>query len=385
VSLLMLKADARHLPLRDKSVQLCVTSPPYWNLRDYQVPGQIGLESTIDEYVSSIVTAFREVYRVLKPDGTLWLNIGDTYASGKMRDPKTLAAGGMRWSNRASYRRDKKAMGGDPHKGSPGIKRKDLVGMPWRVAFALQADGWYWRSCIPWAKTNCAPGSQKDRPTTSIEYIHLLGKQRFYHYDWEAIMLPASPDTHARYARGRSIKHKYADGGPGNQTIAKGFDHIPGVNPKARLASVKPAGWQAGEGSHDLVPKGNYRKGRVKANASFSASVKDVVEMRQRRESDWLMESLNGLWLDEEGDPLAMVLATEGFKGPHFATFPQRMVEPFILSGSRRGDIVLDPFGGSGTVARVAIKHGRHAVHCDLGYHELALMTRCANIQKEMF
>lgn len=168
--------------LADESVHCVVTSPPYWGLRDYGIPGQIGLEPTPDAFVARLVEVFGEVKRVLRDDGTLWLNLGDTYAAGGMG-----AGSGKQLTNRGT------AAGGHmdkPRKAPEGLKPKDLVGIPWRVALALQADGWYLRSDIIWAKPNPMPESVTDRPTKSHEYVFLLSKSERYHYDHEAIQEP---------------------------------------------------------------------------------------------------------------------------------------------------------------------------------------------------
>jgi DNA modification methylase len=181
--------------MRGTSVQTCISSPPYWGLRNYGVDGQLGLEKTPEEYVARLVDVFREVRRVLKDDGTLWLNLGDCYATGGGKAGKTHP--------------DSK----NPHAGIPtfqpnrmpieGLKPKDLVGIPWRVAFALQADGWYLRSDIIWSKGNPMPESVTDRPTRSHEYLFLLTKSRRYYYDHAAVKEPLKADTLARYERGR--------------------------------------------------------------------------------------------------------------------------------------------------------------------------------------
>ncbi|RJP48744.1 MAG: site-specific DNA-methyltransferase [Anaerolineaceae bacterium] len=351
-------------------VQTCVTSPPYWGLRDYgnnptvwggdtecdhewgpqetgfknstkgnagsttaSDPnhtlgsrfdsshtwcqkcgawlGCFGLEPTPQLYVEHSVEIFRFVRDLLADDGTLWLNLGDTYAAARsyqVPDNKYKDVGNT--------------LG---HTVPPGLKQKDLVGIPWMVAFALRADGWYLRCDIVWEKAQCMPESVKDRPTKSHEYIFLLSKTERYYYDAAAIMEPASLDTHARYARGRSDSHKYADGGPGGQTIARSLDHMvkAGVNPKAAMNA-----------------KGS------KQNASFSNAVRDVVEMRNKR-SVWKV-------------------ATQPYSGSHFATFPEKLIEPCILAGSRAGDIVLDPFFGSGTAGQVAEQLGRQWIGCEI-------------------
>jgi len=291
-------------------------------LRDYGVPGQLGLEPTPEEYVAKMVTVFREVKRVLRDDGTLWLNLGDSYAgSGKGPAGNLGTTHNERWLE---------------HKHSAivpnGLKPKDLVGIPWRVAFALQADGWYLRSDIIWHKPNPMPESVTDRPTKAHEYIFLMSKRERYYYDGESIKETASPDTHARYARGRSDHHKWADGGPGNQTIAKSFEHMrkPGVNPKAAMNIA---------GS--------------KQNESFSNAVKDIVENRNKRT----------VW----------TVATHPYPEAHFATFPPELIKPCIKAGCPEQGIVLDPFMGSGTTAEVCCNHGRQYIGIELNPEYIVL------------
>ena len=188
----------------DASVQTCITSPPYWGLRDYGVAGQLGLESTPEEYVAALVAVFREVRRVLRDDGTLWLNLGDSYTTGASTAP------------RAS---DPKAVAdlsrGVARIGTAGLKAKDLVGIPWRVAFALQADGWYLRSDIIWAKPNPMPESVTDRPTKAHEYVFLLSKGERYFYDAEAIR-EASVSDH-RSGNGYARPEQLSRGGRGQE------------------------------------------------------------------------------------------------------------------------------------------------------------------------
>lgn len=187
------------------SAHTCVTSPPYWGLRDYGVAGQIGLEKSPEDYVARLVEVFREVRRVLRPDGTLWVNLGDSYAtSGKGGNPPE------------SPHQKQSTNGGSlipGRKAPPGLKPKDLVGIPWRVAFALQSDGWYLRSDIIWAKANPMPESVTDRPTKAHEYIFLLSRSEKYYYDADAIAEPASENTHSR---GNGIGIKNAGIEPGN-------------------------------------------------------------------------------------------------------------------------------------------------------------------------
>jgi len=206
--------------LMSESVHCIVTSPPYWGLRDYGVDGQIGLEVSPEDYVSQIVDVFREARRVLRQDGTLWLNLGDTYSVKHVgrRDHGTGAK-----ISRLGPKRDG-IPGGTEIKASgntlaPGLKPKELVGIPWRVAFVLQADGWYLRSDIVWSKPNPMPESVTDRPTKAHEYVFLLTKSTRYFYDQDAIREPHAPDSIARIKRGRSTDHKWAHG-PGSQTLA---------------------------------------------------------------------------------------------------------------------------------------------------------------------
>ena len=309
----------------DESVQTCITSPPYWGLRDYGVAGQLGLEEDPDEYLSIMVEIFREVRRVLRSDGTAWVNMGDSYAGY--------------WGDNYAH----KPFGRDraPDESTPPsrpsfnfsashIKPKDMIGMPWRLAFALQADGWYLRQDIIWHKLQAMPESVRDRCTKAHEYVFLLSKSKRYYYDQDAIKERASTETHARYARGRS-------------------DEGAGVNPKAGQNPVR--GWQSGKGAHSVLNHNQDRKEETKfpqpkQNSSFSDAVKDVVEYRNKR----------SVW----------PISPEPFPGSHFATFPQKLIRPMILAGAPPDGVVLDPFMGSGTVAVVALKSDRHFVGIEL-------------------
>jgi DNA modification methylase len=190
---MLIRADARAVPLRDGSVDCCVTSPPYWGLRDYGTPGHLGLEPTPEKYVAAMVEVFREVRRVLRPSGTLWLNLGDSYHSGNRGGYRNDT---HRWDSSPIQRR---TTGTHMEAVSPnrlpqeGLKDKDLVGIPWRVAFALQADGWWLRSDIIWSKPNPMPESVTDRPTKAHEYVFLLAKSERYYFGQEAVR---EPHTH---------------------------------------------------------------------------------------------------------------------------------------------------------------------------------------------
>lgn len=293
----------------DASVQMCVTSPPYWGLRDYGVAGQLGLERTPDEYVARMVAVFREVKRVLRDDGTLWLNLGDSYASiggGKDGgyDGGILASAGR--EDEAGTRLRQRVGG------RFGLKAKDLVGIPWRVAFALQADGWYLRSDIIWAKPNPMPESVTDRPTKAHEYLFLLAKSPTYYYDAAAIAEPAVYDA--------------------------------------------PTGTESDSAKRYETLSGRGDSGRKSNGAGYYRSGNAWDPARRNRRSVW-------------------TVATQPFREAHFATFPPKLIEPCILAGSARGDTVLDPFGGAGTTGLVADRLGRNAVLIELN-PEYAAMAR---------
>jgi DNA modification methylase len=296
--------------LPSEVAQTCVTSPPYWGLRDYGVEGQLGLETTPEEYVERLVEIMREVRRVLRPDGTLWLNLADSYTGSGTSQPHRDCSGGLgggRDHGTREVQGSSISSAGIARIIPQGFKPKDLVGIPWRVAFALQADGWYLRSDIIWAKPNPMPESVTDRPTQSHEYIFLLSKERSYYYDADAIRGP-----HAWYdKRGAGM------GGLSNK----------GTN-KARLAGQKHAPSAKDGGGH---PRGKNRR--------------DV-------------------W----------TVPTKPYPGAHFACFPPKLIEPCILAGSPVGGVVLDPFLGSGTTAEVAIRYARRFIGIELNpeYIQLA-------------
>ncbi len=264
-------ATLRELPTA--SVQCVVTSPPYWGLRDFGVDGQLGHEATPERYVSALVAVFAEVKRVLADDGTLWLNLGDSYAGSK---------------------------------NTPNLKPKDLVGIPWLVAFALQADGWWLRCDIIWDKPSPVPEGARDRPTKSHDYVFLLAKSRRYYYDAASIAEPA--------VTAGSV-HDYT-----------AYDH--------QKATRAP---------------------RLQRNLFLGR--KRVTGRTRNKRSVWRISS-------------------QRFLGAHFATFPEKLVEPCILAGSRPGDLVLDPFCGSGTVGVVALRHGRRFIGIELNPEYAAMAKR---------
>lgn len=273
----------------DNTINCCVTSPPYYGLRDYGVDGQIGLETDPQEYINKLVTVFKEVKRVLRHDGVLWVNIGDTYAgSGK----------GI-WNNKEAQKENYTPSPQGPQSKIPkiwaehGIKAKDLIGIPWMLAFALRADGWYLRQDIIWHKPNAMPSSVKDRCTTSHEYLFLLSKSKNYYFDHEILLEPSI--------------------------------------------------------------KSNKQPKKV-SRTRDKCRVKNGVCVRNKR-SVW---SIN----------------TRPYKDAHFAVFPPELVEPCILSGCPPQGIVLDPFGGTGTTAGVAIANNRNAILCELNHEYVKLVHK---------
>ena len=207
--------------LPPESVRMCVTSPPYYGLRDYGTDGQIGVEQTPREYIDRLVEVFAEVYRVLKPNGTLWVNISDSYA-GSGKGPMSIQVTGN-GKNKNLY--DMKSRIYEVPKRWENIKPKDMIGIPWMLAFALRDFGYYLRSDIIWHKTNCLPESVKDRPSKSYEHIFLFAKSPKYYFDYKAIQEPIKEVTAARYKRGRSGKAKYS-GAQASQGIDRKTDAV---------------------------------------------------------------------------------------------------------------------------------------------------------------
>jgi len=365
------------------SVQCVVTSPPYYGLRDYgtaeweggdpscehnpQKPDggdrenrtlplgrggmfkdvcgkcgairkdeQIGLEPTPEAFVEKLVQVFCEVKRVLKDDGTLWLNLGDSYWGGKGKsgyelpeEAEARKAKGetFQTAHNVPGNRDMRPTDGK----HPVIKPKDLIGIPWMVAFALRADGWYLRSEIIWHKPNPMPESVTDRPTKAHEQIFLLSKSEKYFYDQEAILEPVTGGTHARVS----------------QNIAK------------QIGSFRANGGAKTNGTMKAVirtPKQQPAGSGIKNNDSYNNALVLQVEQRNKR----------SVW----------TVTTKPYKEAHFATFPPDLIEPCILAGSKAGDTILDPFNGSGTTGAVAIKHHRHYIGCELNPQYVKLTKR---------
>ena len=344
--------------LPDESVQCVVTSPPYWGLRDYGTVGQLGLEKTPDEYVAKMVGVFREVRRVLRGDGTLWLNMGDSYASG---DRSTYRSG--RSDNKGQQVQDDMPRPKTP----PGLKPKDLCGIPWMLAFALRADGWWLRQDIIWSKPNPMPESVTDRCTKAHEYLFLLTKSARYYFDAEAIKEECAGDPEA--SRNRWDTKDYL---------------IPGQKPQKRTSRVKmPDGWDTGAGGHGSFHRNGPEKGETheretSGRAAGNKTHKTVAEY-ERSESEEHRTAAGLLKIADVAYPVrnkrsVWEIATQPYSEAHFATFPEKLVEPCILAGSREGDTVLDPFCGSGTTGAVALRYQRDFVGIELNpeYAKLA-------------
>lgn len=291
-------------------VDCVITSPPYWGLRDYGVDRQLGLEKTPEEYVIKMIEIFREVKRVLKKDGTCWLNLGDSYASnGKEGGDIDLDKGID--IQRGRGRLNKHSV----------IKSKDLVGIPWRVAFALQADGWYLRQDIIWAKPNPMPESVIDRCTKSHEYIFLLTKSPKYYFNNEAIKEKAIYGLHSKESRPPGIVRDRLYGYDSKEAVLRGRV----INETKNGITIRH-------------PKGKH--------GSAQQSPKTLVDMRNKRD----------VW----------TVATKPYAEAHFATFPQDLIVPMIKAGCPDGGVVLDPFMGSGTTAYVARTLGKNYLGIEL-------------------
>jgi DNA modification methylase len=398
-------ADAGSLPIADGVVQCCVTSPPYWGLRKYSIPdliwggdpdcmhqwsdelaephkgqipdreflnksnvevqaggagrfclgcgawlGQLGLEPDPQLYVEHLVTIFREARRVLRDDGTLWLNLGDSYA-GSWGNYHPTGKGGQRaknterWGRRAYADRTFK-----PVTATTGtlLKPKDLVGIPWRVALALREDGWYLRSDIIWQKPNPMPESVKDRPTRSHEYLFILAKSRRYYYDADAIAEPLRRPQDMFRPNPAIFGGKKKWSGYGTR-LHSGNEYKP---PSGKYAQTDPN--TSGRRMTESVARA--RSGGAEHDFPFGYT--------RNRRSVW-------------------TVGTESYPEAHYATFPPKLIEPCILAGSRPGDWILDPFAGSNTTGLVAEKLGRRWIACDLAYQDLQL-KRLQTLQRQI-
>lgn len=423
MSVQILQGDNRKTlkEIESGTVQTCVTSPPYWCLRDYgtakwiggdpdcdhsqkrgghgatskkQVTSagtqnyhfrgiclkcgavredyQLGSETTPEEYVSNLVSVFREVRRVLRDDGTLWLNLGDSYAgsggAGAWNKDRNGASRGARIGSK--HGDSGNTSGVNP---PSGLKAKDLVGIPWMVAFALRADGWYLRRDIIWHKSNPMPESATDRPTTAHEYIFLLSKNGHNPLVWRARNTREwsySPDLT------ETLTIPDNKGGFVEVPRWKGFDYYydadaiaePALGENAKTfrggAYVNNATFNNGEGGRRTV-RGNTRHKNLQPDGQVPNS------MHKRRaeglpDVDYPTRNKRSVW----------TVATKPYKEAHFATYPPDLILPCILAGSRPGDIVLDPFNGSGTTGAVAVEYGRSYIGCELSQDYIDITSR---------
>jgi len=460
--------------LGDESVDCCITSPPYWGLRDYgtgaweggdatcdhiynhgvqgatgdradraytaqavyksecrkcgatRVDEQLGLEPTVQEYLVRVVAIFDEVRRVLKKRGTLWLNMGDSYAGswGSQGRDQGTSPTNMHARQVAAAGRKASKTGSIPS-GSK-IKAKDLVGVPWMVAFALRDAGWYLRQDIIWSKTNPMPESVRDRCTKAHEYIFLLSKSSRYHCDMEAIQEPAAyagPNgtQHSPYSQGfgrrtreeefarqslRRFPSSWASGEVNHSALMHNRPHANGrgkvkqvgggflTSNVIALTENRPASGGRDRAAESLVVHGNYvgrgdggrlqgkgnsktfRGGGIYTNhLAFDNSEPVERDSHGNAPNESMSRNRRSVW----------TVATQPFAEAHFATFPEKLIEPCVLAGCPPGGVILDPFSGSGTTGIVATRHGRNYVGLELNPEYVEMSRRRLNSECPLF
>lgn len=308
--------------LPEKSINTCITSPPYWGLRDYGSNDQLGMEKTPEEFISNLVDVFREVKRVLKDDGTLWVNIGDSYA-GYWGDKKAKEENRPSLADKKGFSMNSKPNFHEAFSGN-SIKPKDLVGIPWMLAFALRADGWYLRQDIIWSKPNCMPESVTDRCTKSHEYIFMLSKSQKYYYDAESIRTRPSDSTFNRV----------------NQDIEN------------QSGSIGNGGAKTNGNMKAVLRSSDKQRGHSRRHVGFNdkwdnMSVEEQRSMGANKRSVW-------------------TVAPSNFREAHFATFPENLIIDCVKAGCPPGGVVLDPFMGAGTTGLVAAKLDRNYIGFEL-------------------
>lgn len=326
--------------LPDESVQCVVTSPPYWGLRDYGVAGQIGLEPTPEEYVAKMVEVFREVRRVLRSDGTCWLNLGDSYAANRsyqVPDSKWVDVGNSKGMKASEI----------------GLKPKDLVGIPWMVAFALRADGWWLRADNPWGKPNGMPESVIDRPTRAHEYVFLLAKSERYYYDAEAVRTAPKASTETRLKQ--DIENQ------AGSSRANGGEKTNG--PMKAVGRGLTGGAYAPPGQ---APHGKARTDKQRGHSRRHQGFNDRWYAMTVEEQMADGANLRSIWW----------ISPAQYAEAHFAVMPEKLAQICILAGTKPGDTVLDPFTGSGTVGVVALRYQRNFVGIELNPEYVALAER---------
>lgn len=329
--------------LDDNSVDCCVTSPPYYGLRDYKVKGQIGQESTPEQYISSLVQVFTEVYRVMKPTGTLWINIGDSYwGSGGASGHKSTSM------NLGRVTESYGASRGIASKKSDIYKPKDLIGIPWMLAFALRSAGWYLRQEIIWAKKNCMPESVKDRCTRSHEFIFMLSKSARYYYDADAIKEPAIYDIDGTGTAARKARQN-----TDNKLVP--------ISQHNGIRAFKDASKM--NGKHREKQRGHSQR-----HAGFN----DRWDKMTTYEQCTGMRNKRDVWH----------IAPAQFPEAHFATFPEEIPALCTKAGCPENGTVLDPFMGAGTTALVARKLNRNYIGAELNPDYIRLAE--ARIKKEL-
>lgn len=336
--------------LPDNSVDCCITSPPYYGLRDYGVAEQMGLEETPDLFIAKMMEVFDQVHRVLKPTGTLWLNIGDSYAAAPKNRTAAMA------TEKSTLKGGKKTQAGiinQINKITGDLKAKDLIGIPWMMAFALRSAGWYLRQDIIWHKPNPMPESTRDRCTKSHEYIFMLSKSAKYYYDAFAIRTPYADKTFTTFGI------KKTDNGDGSGLIKS-------ENIAASIKTIKPKVWKmldtwdTGSGSHGAFHKNGREKGakadKQRGHSRKHAGFNDRWDNMTTEQQMSMGANKRSVW----------TIATQPFRDFHFATFPEDLIVPCIKAGCSEGGIVLDPFMGAGTTALVARKLNRNFIGIEL-------------------
>ena len=424
--------DSRQIPIPDESVDCVVTSPPYYGLRDYGINGQIGLEESPEEYANTMVEVFREVWRVLKPTGTVWLNLGDSYSSQGGAEPEQTVRKSSNYVNRGQLGKDGV---GTSRKAVPGLKPKDLVDIPWKVAFALQSDGWYLRSDIIWSKPNPMPESVKDRPTKAHEYIFLLTKNAKYYYDADAISEPTTTfdltvrdrDTtrlnnvpgrermsglktnsyetknkrsvwsveqtltskHCKYiTEENEAKHRQGIHGNRGQNLVEVRSKLPKQKEFVEFLRSKTSPLVLSKNTDIPLTKIEHWF-RFDDSGFAYPSIEDWEKVREfiddwSKEFDVINEGLTFYELKTDEVVVSETknkrsvwdIATQPYSEAHFATFPEKLIEPCILAGCPKDGVFLDPFVGSGTTSAVAQKYGRKSIGTDLNKEYLDIAVK---------